>query len=53
MAVTIGRVRWTPPYLRFFLLSHNAIRGAAGASILNAERAAADRLLPGVAEVPR
>jgi aspartate-semialdehyde dehydrogenase len=51
MAVTIGRVRWTPPYLRFFLLSHNAIRGAAGASILNAERAAVDGLLPGVPEV--
>jgi aspartate-semialdehyde dehydrogenase len=52
MAVTVGRVRWTPPYLRFFLLSHNAIRGAAGASILNAERAAMDGFLPGVAEVP-
>ncbi len=51
MAVTIGRVRWDPPYLRFFLLSHNAVRGAAGASILNAERAALDRLLPGVPEV--
>jgi len=52
MAVTIGRVRWDPPYLRFFLLSHNAVRGAAGASILNAERAAVDALLPGVPEVP-
>jgi aspartate-semialdehyde dehydrogenase len=51
MAVTIGRVRWDSPYLRFFLLSHNAVRGAAGASILNAERAAADGILPGVAEV--
>jgi aspartate-semialdehyde dehydrogenase len=52
MAVTVGRVRWNPPYLRFFLLSHNAIRGAAGASVLNAECAALDGLLPGVAEVP-
>jgi aspartate-semialdehyde dehydrogenase len=51
MAVSVGRIRWDPPYLRFFLLSHNAIRGAAGASILNAERAAADGLLPGFPEV--
>ncbi|HYA10320.1 MAG TPA: aspartate-semialdehyde dehydrogenase, partial [Thermoplasmata archaeon] len=39
MAVTVGRVRWTPPYLRFFLLSHNAVRGGAGGSVLNAELA--------------
>ncbi len=51
MAVTIGRIRWSPPYLRFFLLSHNAVRGAAGASILNAERAAQEGLLPGVRAV--
>jgi aspartate-semialdehyde dehydrogenase len=47
MAVTVGRLRWTPPYLRFFLLSHNAVRGGAGGSVLNAELAAAKRLLPG------
>jgi len=46
MAVTVGRVRWTPPYLRFFLLSHNAVRGGAGGSVLNAELAVHDRLLP-------
>jgi aspartate-semialdehyde dehydrogenase len=39
MTVVVGRVRWTPPYLRFFLLSHNAVRGGAGGSILNAELA--------------
>ncbi|MCI4368108.1 MAG: aspartate-semialdehyde dehydrogenase, partial [Thermoplasmata archaeon] len=39
MAVVVGRLRWTPPYLRFFLLSHNAVRGGAGGSVLNAEAA--------------
>ncbi|MFZ0892190.1 MAG: aspartate-semialdehyde dehydrogenase [Thermoplasmata archaeon] len=39
MAVVVGRPRWTPPFLRFFLLSHNAVRGGAGGSILNAELA--------------
>ena len=39
MGVVLGRVRWTPPYLRFFLLSHNAVRGGAGGSVLNAELA--------------
>jgi len=37
MTVVVGRIRWTPPYLRFFLLSHNAVRGGAGGSVLNAE----------------
>jgi aspartate-semialdehyde dehydrogenase len=41
MAAVIGRVRWTPPYLRFFVLSHNAVRGGAGGSVLNAELALA------------
>jgi len=45
MAVVVGRVRWTPPYLRFFLLSHNAVRGGAGASVLNAELALDEGLL--------
>jgi aspartate-semialdehyde dehydrogenase len=45
MAVSVGRVRWEPPMLRFFVLSHNAIRGGAGGSVLNAEWAKAlDRL---------
>jgi aspartate-semialdehyde dehydrogenase len=34
MTVTVGRVR---PGLRFITLGHNTIRGAAGASVLNAE----------------
>ncbi|MEK9133179.1 MAG: aspartate-semialdehyde dehydrogenase [Patescibacteria group bacterium] len=38
MAVTIGRVRPCNLFhVRFALLSHNTIRGAAGAAILNAE----------------
>ena len=47
MAVVIGRPRWRPPFLRFFLLSHNAVRGGAGGSVLNAEFAAAEGYLPG------
>ena len=47
MAVTVGRVRWTPPYLRFFVLSHNAVRGGAGGSVLNAELAVRQGLVPG------
>jgi aspartate-semialdehyde dehydrogenase len=45
MAAVVGRVRWTPPFLRFFVLSHNAVRGGAGASILNSELAIAKGLL--------
>ena len=41
MAAVVGRVRWEPPYLRFFVLSHNAVRGGAGGSVLNAELAQA------------
>ena len=38
MAVTIGRARLCPVLgLKFVVLSHNTIRGAAGASVLNAE----------------
>jgi aspartate-semialdehyde dehydrogenase len=39
MAAVVGRIRWDPPYLRFFVLSHNAVRGGAGGSVLNAELA--------------
>jgi aspartate-semialdehyde dehydrogenase len=39
MAAVVGRIRWEPPYLRFFTLSHNAVRGGAGGSVLNAELA--------------
>jgi aspartate-semialdehyde dehydrogenase len=38
MSVTIGRLRSCPVFdLRFTLLSHNLVRGAAGAAVLNAE----------------
>lgn len=38
MAVVVGRIqRKREKILRFFCLSHNTIRGAAGASVLNAE----------------
>ena len=39
MAVVVGRIRRDPPFLRFFVLSHNAVRGGAGGSVLNAELA--------------
>jgi aspartate-semialdehyde dehydrogenase len=45
MAGVVGRMRWDPPYLRFFVLSHNAVRGGAGGSVLNAELAHAYGLL--------
>ena len=38
MSAVVGRVRECPVFdIRFVVLSHNTIRGAAGASILNAE----------------
>jgi aspartate-semialdehyde dehydrogenase len=46
MAAVVGRIRWEPPYLRFFVLSHNAVRGGAGGSVLNAELAHSRGLLP-------
>ncbi|HLN51403.1 MAG TPA: aspartate-semialdehyde dehydrogenase [Thermoplasmata archaeon] len=46
MAVAVGRVRWFAPYLRFFVLSHNAVRGGAGGSVLNAELALGRGFLP-------
>jgi aspartate-semialdehyde dehydrogenase len=45
MAAVVGRVRWDPPFLRFFVLSHNAVRGGAGGSVLNAELALAQGLM--------
>jgi aspartate-semialdehyde dehydrogenase len=39
MAVSIGRIRAEKDVLRFYLLSHNTIRGGAGGSVLNAELA--------------
>jgi aspartate-semialdehyde dehydrogenase len=38
MGTTVGRVRSCPIFdLRFVVMSHNTIRGAAGGAILNAE----------------
>jgi aspartate-semialdehyde dehydrogenase len=46
MSVHIGRVRPDPQYhLRFVAMGHNVIRGAAGASIQNAELLAARGLI--------
>lgn len=47
MSVVVGRVRSCPVLtLRFVLLSHNMVRGAAGGAMLNAELLAARELLP-------
>ena len=47
MTVVVGRVRRCPVLgLKFVLLSHNAVRGAAGCTVLNAEYLAARDLLP-------
>lgn len=48
MAVSVGRLRPQGKRFAFFLLVHNTIRGAAGGSVLNAELAAMQGLLPGV-----
>jgi aspartate-semialdehyde dehydrogenase len=53
MAAVVGRVRWDPPYLRFFVLSHNAVRGGAGGSVLNAELALARGMLDRTKRVAR
>ncbi len=39
MTVTLGRLRVDGPFVRFVLLAHNAVRGGAGGSVLNAEYA--------------
>jgi aspartate-semialdehyde dehydrogenase len=46
MTITVGRIRECPVMsFRFVALGHNTIRGAAGASILNAELMKAEGLL--------
>jgi aspartate-semialdehyde dehydrogenase len=51
MAVTVGRLRPCPVLdWKFTVLSHNTIRGAAGAAILNAELLASQGKLEPVAE---
>lgn len=48
MTVVVGRIRDCPVLdLRMTILSHNTIRGAAGAALLNAELLAARGRLPG------
>jgi aspartate-semialdehyde dehydrogenase len=38
MSAVVGRIRPCPVFdIRFIVMSHNTIRGAAGAAILNAE----------------
>lgn len=47
MASTVGRIRACPILdIKYTLLGHNTIRGAAGASILNAELFRIEGLLP-------
>lgn len=47
MAVTVGRIRVDGPHVRFLVLGHNTVRGAAGQSVLNAEYLHAQgRLVP-------
>jgi aspartate-semialdehyde dehydrogenase len=47
MSVVVGRVRACPVMtLRFVVLSHNMVRGAAGGAVLNAELLAAKDMLP-------
>ena len=46
MAVTVGRIREDEVLgVKFVALSHNTIRGAAGASVLNAELAVAEKFV--------
>ncbi len=46
MAVTVGRIRRSGRFLNLFALVHNTVRGAAGASVLNAELAVRRGLIP-------
>jgi aspartate-semialdehyde dehydrogenase len=45
MAVTVGRIKKVQDKVRFYLLVHNTIRGAAGCSIMNAELAKVEGLI--------
>jgi aspartate-semialdehyde dehydrogenase len=50
MAVTIGRLRPCTLFdFKFIALSHNTVRGAAGGSLLAAEMAVGQRVLPSIA----
>ena len=46
MASTVGRIREDPVLgVKFVVVGHNTIRGAAGASVLNAELLVAERCI--------
>jgi len=52
MATFVGRLRPCPVFdWKFVALSHNTIRGAAGAAVLNAELMYSEGLLDNVAQV--
>ena len=53
MGVSIGRVEVCPVMgLKFFCLAHNTVRGAAGATILNAEYLVSKlRIMKGTAQI--
>jgi aspartate-semialdehyde dehydrogenase len=47
MTVTVGRIRRDPILdLRLVASGHNTVRGAAGASLLNAELMVSQRMVP-------
>ena len=47
MSAVVGRIRRCPVLgIKFVLLSHNTVRGAAGGTLMNAELLAARQLLP-------
>ncbi len=48
MSITVGRLKKQSKWIRFWLVVHNTIRGAAGNSILNAEYAYKKGYLKGV-----
>lgn len=54
MVVTVGRLRSCPVWdLRLVAVVHNAVRGAAGAALLNAELLVKEGLLPEAQPTPR
>jgi aspartate-semialdehyde dehydrogenase len=53
MTVSVGRIRRCPVHdVSFLVLSHNLVRGAAGAALLNGELAVTRGRVPGVAGPP-
>ncbi len=53
MAITVGRIRRCPILgIKFVLLSHNTLRGAAGGALLVAEQIVSRGLVPGLRRSP-